>query len=87
MVTDKIIYYANNRITPLFLDIVCYVKADLSKELGFEGMSSLLEKYLDSKKRQGKRLAEAPKIPLKQAKEFSEAEYMLQEASKYWLGT
>lgn len=38
-----------------------------STKLGFDGMSSSMEKYLESKDSNRKRLAEAPKIPSKKA--------------------
>lgn len=54
---------------------VGYLRADLSKELGFEGMSVFTEKGLQAKDKMRKRSSEAPKRPSKRAKKASEDDY------------
>lgn len=54
---------------------VGYVRADLSKELGFEGMSVCTEKRLQSKEQMRKRSLETSKRPAKRAKKAPADDY------------
>lgn len=59
---------SNIQYTLCHLHSVGYLKADLSKELGFEGMQRYLEKYLEMKDTNRKRLTDAPKKSVKGSK-------------------